>query len=253
MDYEQFLKFILDPDVKAADKDRLFAKYPDLANRYLRQQLKVEGKKPGTGVYNEATKKVEQFKKALDNKANQAKQAVDTTKKVIKNNINKASTTTKNIAQNTKQAVTNTVDDITKNAVSMEQALAREGLKKSTQTGAKAAASAGAKAGIKGAVGSVLGPAVSGALALPTTIKGLTDENATPLSQAYDLLGLGSAIGIGAAPGLFKIPAFAGSVLFPMASNAMRNNNGDGTPDINNNSLKPLTPGERQMKRQWKI
>lgn len=198
----------------------------------------------------EAPKKAEQkateFKKAIDTKAKQAKQTVDTTKKVIKNNINKASTTTKNIAQNTKQAVTNTVDDITKNAVSMEQALAREGLKKSTQAGAKAAASAGAKAGIKGAVGSVLGPAVSGALALPTTIKGLTDENATPLSQAYDLLGLGSAIGIGAAPGLFKIPALAGSVLFPMASNVMRNNNGDGTPDINNNSIKPLTPEERQ-------
>lgn len=198
----------------------------------------------------EAPKKAEQkateFKKAIDTKAEQAKQTVDTTKKVIKNNINKASTTTKNIAQNTKQAVTNTVDDITKNAVSMEQALAREGLKKSTQTGAKAAASAGAKAGIKGALGSIAGPVVSGALALPTTIKGLTDENATPLSQAYDLLGLGSAVGIAAAPGLYKIPAVAGSVLFPMASNAMRNNNGEGTPDMNNNSLKPLTPEERQ-------
>lgn len=198
----------------------------------------------------EAPKKAEQkateFKKAIDTKAKQAKQTVDTTKKVIKNNINKASTTTKNIAQNTKQVVTNTVDDITKNAVSMEQALAREGLKKSTQAGTKAAASAGAKAGIKGALGSIAGPIVSGALALPTTIKGLTDENATPLSQAYDLLGLGSAIGIGAAPGLYKIPAFAGSVLFPMASNVMRNNNGEGTPDINNNSLKPLTPEERQ-------
>lgn len=198
----------------------------------------------------EAPKKAEQkateFKKAIDTKAKQAKQTVDTTKKVIKNNINKASTTTKNIAQNTKQAVTNTVDDITKNAVSMEQALAKEGLKKTTQTGAKAAASAGAKAGIKGAVGSILGPAVSGALALPTTIKGLTDENATPISQAYDLLGLGSAIGIGLAPGLYKIPALTGSVLFPMASNAMRNDNGDGTPDISNNSSKPLTPEERQ-------
>lgn len=198
----------------------------------------------------EAPKKAEQkateFKKAIDTKAKQAKQTVDTTKKVIKNKINKASTTTKNIAQNTKQVVTNTVDDITKNAVSMEQALAREGLKKTTQTGAKAAASAGAKAGIKGALGSIAGPVVTGALALPTTIKGLTDENATPLSQAYDLLGLGSAVGIGAAPGLYKIPAIAGSVLFPMASDAMRNNNGEGTPDINNNSLKPLTPEERQ-------
>lgn len=193
-----------------------------------------------------AEKKATEFKKAIDTKAKQAKQTVDTTKKVIKNNINKASTTTKNIAQNTKQVVTNTVDDITKNAVSMEQALAREGLKKTTQTGAKAAASAGAKAGIKGALGSIAGPVVSGALALPTTIKGLTDENATPLSQTYDLLGLGSAIGIGAAPGLYKIPAIAGTVLFPMASDAMRNNNGDGTPDINNNSLKPLTPQERQ-------
>lgn len=193
----------------------------------------------------EAPKKAEQkateFKKAIDTKAKQAKQTVDTTKKVIKNNINKASTTTKNIAQNTKQAVTNTVDDITKNAVSMEQALAREGLKKSTQTGAKAAASAG----IKGGLGTIAGPAITGALALPTTITGLTDENATPLSQAYDLLGLGSAIGIGAAPGLYKAPAIAGSVLFPMASDAMRNNNGEGTPDINNNSLKPLTPEER--------
>lgn len=246
MDYNQFLKFILDPDVKAADKDRLFAKYPDFANQYLRKQLKIEGKKPGSGVYNEATKKVEQFKKAIDNKTTEfkkaidtkAKQTVDTTKKVIKNNINKATTTTK-------QAVTNTVDDLAKNAVSMEQALAREGLKKSTQTGAKAAASAGTKAGIKGALGPIAGPAISGALALPTTITGLTDENATPLSQAYDLLGLGSAIGIGAAPGLYKIPALAGSVLFPMASYAMRNNNGEGTPDINNNSLKPLTPEER--------
>lgn len=246
MDYNQFLKFILDPDVKAADKDRLFAKYPDFANQYLRKQLKIEGKKPGSGVYNEATKKVEQFKKAIDNKTTEfkkaidtkAKQTVDTTKKVIKNNINKATTTTK-------QAVTNTVDDLAKNAVSMEQALAREGLKKSTQTGAKAAASAGTKAGIKGALGTIAGPAISGALALPTTITGLTDENATPLSQAYDLLGLGSAIGIGAAPGLYKIPAMAGSVLFPMASYAMRNNNGEGTPDINNNSLKPLSPEER--------
>lgn len=246
MDYNQFLKFILDPDVKAADKDRLFAKYPDFANQYLRKQLKIEGKKPGSGVYNEATKKVEQFKKAIDNKTTEfkkaidtkAKQTVDTTKKVIKNNINKATTTTK-------QAVTNTVDDLAKNAVSMEQALAREGLKKSTQTGAKAAASAGTKAGIKGVLGTIAGPAISGALALPTTITGLTDENATPLSQAYDLLGLGSAIGIGAAPGLYKIPAMAGSVLFPMASYAMRNNNGEGTPDINNNSLKPLTPEER--------
>lgn len=187
----------------------------------------------------QAEQKAAQFKKALDNKVNQAKQAVDTTKKVVKNNINKATTTTK-------QAVTNTVDDITKNAVSMEQALAREGLKKTTQTGAKAAASAGAKAGIKGAIGSIAGPVISGALALPTTIKGLTDKNATPISQAYDLLGLGSAIGIGLAPGLYKIPALAGSVLFPMASNAMRNDNGDGTPDISNNSSKPLTPEERQ-------
>lgn len=224
MDYNQFLKFILDPDVKAADKDRLFAKYPDFANQYLRKQLKIEGKKPGSGVYNEATKKVEQFKKAIDNKTTGFKKAIDT---------------------KAKQTVTNTVDDLAKNAVSMEQALAREGLKKSTQTGAKAAASAGTKAGIKGALGTIAGPAISGALALPTTITGLTDENATPLSQAYDLLGLGSAIGIGAAPGLLKIPALAGSVLFPMASDAMRNNNGEGTPDINNNSLKPLTPEER--------
>lgn len=198
----------------------------------------------------EAPKKAEQkateFKKAIDTKAKQAKQTVDTTKKVINKNINKVTTTTKNIAKNTKQTVTNTVDDLTKNAVSMEQALAREGLKKSTQVGTKAAASAGAKAGIKGALGSIAGPVVSGALALPTTIKGLTDENATPLSQAYDLLGLGSAIGIGAAPGLYKIPAIVGSVLFPMASDAMRNNNGEGTPDINNNSLKPLTLEERQ-------
>lgn len=178
-----------------------------------------------------AEQKATEFKNAIDTKAKKAKQAVDTTKKVIKNNINKATTTTK-------QAVTNTVDDLAKNAVSMEQALAREGLKKTTQ--------AGAKAGIKGALGSIAGPVVSGALALPTTIKGLTDENATPLSQAYDLLGLGSAIGIGAAPGLYKIPAVAGTVLFPMASDAMRNNNGAGTPDIKNNSLKPLTPEERQ-------
>lgn len=179
-----------------------------------------------------AEQKATEFKKAIDTKA---KQTVDTTKKVIKNNINKATTTTK-------QAVTNTVDDLAKNTVSMEQALAREGLKKSTQTGAKAAASAG----IKGGLGTIAGPAIAGALALPTTIKGLTDENATPLSQAYDLLGLGSAIGIGAAPGLYKAPAIVGSVLFPMASDAMRNNNGEGTPDINNNSLKPLTPEERK-------
>ena len=232
MDYNQFLKFILDPDVKAADKDRLFAKYPEFANQYLRKQLKVEGKKPGTGVYNEATKKVEQFKKAIDNKANQAKQVINNNAKAVTNNA--------------KTAVKGTVNNLTKNAVSMEQALAREGLKKTTQAGTKAAASAGAKAGIKGALGSIAGPVVSGALALPTTIKGLTDKNATPLSQAYDLLGLGSAIGIGAAPGLYKIPAIAGTVLFPMASDAMRNNNGDGTPDIKNNSLKPLTPEERQ-------
>lgn len=235
MDYNQFLKFILDPDVKATDKDRLFAKYPEFANQYLRKQLKVEGKKPGTGVYNEATKKVEQFKKAIDNKANEAK-------KVLTNKTNQA----KQVINNNAKAVKGTVNNLTKNAVSMEQALTREGLKKTTQAGTKAAASAGAKAGIKGALGSIAGPVVSGALALPTTIKGLTDKNATPLSQAYDLLGLGSAVGIGAAPGLYKIPAFAGSVLFPMASNVMRNNNGEGTPDINNNSLKPLTPEERQ-------
>lgn len=231
MDYNQFLKFILDPDMKAADKDRLFAKYPDFANQYLRKQLKIEGKTPGTGVYNETTKKVEQFKKAIDNKANEAK-------KVLTNKVNQ----TKQVINNNTKAVKGTVNNLTKNAVSMEQALAREGLKKSTQTGAKAAASAG----IKGVLGTIAGPAISGALALPTTITGLTDENATPLSQAYDLLGLGSAIGIGAAPGLYKIPAMAGSVLFPMASYAMRNNNGNGTPDINNNSLKPLTPEERQ-------
>lgn len=234
MDYNQFLKFILDPDVKAADKDRLFAKYPDFANQYLRKQLKIEGKKPGSGVYNEATKKVEQFKKAIDNKANEAK-------KVLTNKVNQ----TKQVINNNTKAVKGTVNNLTKNAVSMEQALAREGLKKSTQTGAKAAASAGTKAGIKGVLGTIAGPAISGALALPTTITGLTDENATPLSQAYDLLGLGSAIGIGAAPGLYKAPAIVGSVLFPMASDAMRNNNGEGTPDINNNSLKPLTPEER--------
>lgn len=235
MDYNQFLKFILDPDVKAADKDRLFAKYPDFANQYLRKQLKIEGKKPGSGVYNEATKKVEQFKKAIDNKANEAK-------KVLTNKVNQ----TKQVINNNTKAVKGTVNNLTKNAVSMEQALAREGLKKSTQTGAKAAASAGTKAGIKGVLGTIAGPAISGALALPTTITGLTDENATPLSQAYDLLGLGSAIGIGAAPGLYKAPAIVGSVLFPMASDAMRNNNGEGTPDINNNSLKPLTPEERK-------
>lgn len=235
MDYNQFLKFILDPDVKAADKDRLFAKYPDFANQYLRKQLKIEGKTPGTGVYNETTKKVEQFKEAIDNKANEAK-------KVLTNKVNQ----TKQVINNNTKAVKGTVNNLTKNAVSMEQALAREGLKKSTQTGAKAAASAGTKAGIKGVLGTIAGPAISGALALPTTITGLTDENATPLSQAYDLLGLGSAIGIGAAPGLYKAPAIVGSVLFPMASDAMRNNNGEGTPDINNNSLKPLTPEERK-------
>lgn len=221
MDYNQFLKFILDPDVKAADKDRLFAKYPDFANQYLRKQLKIEGKKPGSGVYNEATKKVEQFKKAIDNKTTEFKKAIDT---------------------KAKQTVTNTVDDLAKNSASMEQALAREGLKKSTQTGAKAAASAG----IKSALGTIAGPAISGALALPTAVKGLTDNNANALTRAYDLLGLGSAVGIAAAPGLYKIPALAGSVLFPMASDAMRNNNGEGTPDINNNSLKPLTPEERK-------
>ena len=242
MDYNQFLKFILDPDVKAADKDRLFAKYPDFANQYLRKQLKIEGKKTGTGVYNETTKRVEQFKKAINNKANEAKKTIDNSKKILNNQVNKTKQVIKN---NAKTAVKGTVNNLTKNAVSMEQALAREGLKKSTQTGAKAAASAGTKAGIKGALGTIAGPAISGALALPTTITGLTDENATPLSQAYDLLGLGSAIGIGAAPGLYKIPALAGSVLFPMASDAMRNNNGEGTPDINNNSLKPLTPEER--------
>lgn len=180
----------------------------------------------------EAPQKATEFKKAIDTKARQAKQ-------VINNN-------TKAVTNNAKTAVKGTVNNLTKNAVSMEQALAREGLKKSVQTGTKAAASAGAKAGIKGPLGSIAGPVISGALALPTTIKGLTDKNATPLSQAYDLLGLGSAIGIGAAPGLYKIPAMAGSILFPMASNAMRNNNGDGTPDINNNSIKPLTPEERQ-------
>ena len=234
MDYNQFLKFILDPDVKAVDKDRLFAKYPDFANQYLRKQLAIEGKKPGTGVYNEATKKVEQFKKAIDNKADEAK-------KVLTNKVNQ----TKQVINNNAKAVKGTVNNLAKNAVSMEQALAREGLKKSAQAGAKAATSAGTKAAVRAGVGSILGPVVSGALALPTTIKGLTDENATPMSQAYDLLGLGSAIGIGAAPGLYKIPAVAGSILFPMASNTMRNNNGEGTPDINNNSVKPLTPEER--------
>jgi hypothetical protein len=227
MDYNQFLKFILDPDVKAADKDRLFAKYPDFANQYLRKQLKIEGKKTGTGVYNETTKRVEQFKKAINNKANEAKKTIDNSKKILNNQVNKTKQVIKN---NAKTAVKGTVNNLTKNAVSMEQALAREGLKKS-------AAQAG--------VGSVLGPVVSGALALPTAVKGLTDNNANALTRAYDLLGLGSAVGIAAAPGLLKIPALAGSVLFPMASDAMRNNNGEGTPDINNNSLKPLTPEER--------
>lgn len=226
MDYNQFLKFILDPDVKAADKDRLFAKYPDFANQYLRKQLKIEGKKPGTGVYNETTKRVEQFKKAINNKANEAKKTIDNSKKILNNQVNKTKQVIKN---NAKTAVKGTVNNLTKNAVSMEQALAREGLKKSAQAG----------------VGSVLGPVVSGALALPTAVKGLTDNNANALTRAYDLLGLGSAVGIAAAPGLLKIPALAGSVLFPMASDAMRNNNGEGTPDINNNSLKPLTPEER--------
>lgn len=226
MDYNQFLKFILDPDVKAADKDRLFAKYPDFANQYLRKQLKIEGKKPGTGVYNETTKRVEQFKKAINNKANEAKKTIDNSKKILNNQVNETKQVIKN---NAKTAVKGTVNNLTKNAVSMEQALAREGLKKSAQAG----------------VGSVLGPVVSGALALPTAVKGLTDNNANALTRAYDLLGLGSAVGIAAAPGLLKIPALAGSVLFPMASDAMRNNNGEGTPDINNNSLKPLTPEER--------
>lgn len=179
-----------------------------------------------------AEQKATEFKKAIDTKARQAKQ-------VINNNI-------KAVTNNAKTAVKGTVNNLTKNAVSMEQALAREGLKKTVQAGTKAAASPGAKAGIKGALGSIAGSVISGALALPTTIKGLTDKNATPLSQAYDLLGLGSAIGIGAAPGLYKIPAMAGTVLFPMASDAMRNNSGAGTPDIKNNSLKPLTPEERQ-------
>ena len=187
----------------------------------------------------QAEQKATQFKQAIDTKAKQAKQTVDNTKKIVKSNIN-------TITNNTKPIVKGTVNNLTKNAVSMEQALAKEGLKKTAQAGTKAAASAGAKAGIKGAVGSIAGPVIAGALALPTTIKGLTDKNATPLSQAYDLLGLGSAVGIGLAPGLYKAPAIAGSILFPMASNAMRNNNGDGTPDINNNSLKPLTPEERQ-------
>lgn len=231
MDYNQFLKFILDPDVKAADKDRLFAKYPDFANQYLRKQLKIEGKKPGSGVYNEATKKVEQFKKAIDNKTTEAKKTIDNSKKILNNQVNKTKQVIKN---NAKTAVKGTVNNLTKNAVSMEQALAREGLKKSAQ------------AGVGSVLGSVLGPVVSGALALPTAVKGLTDNNANALTRAYDLLGLGSAVGIAAAPGLYKIPALAGSVLFPMASDAMRNNNGEGTPDINNNSLKPLTPEERK-------
>lgn len=184
--------------------------------------------------------------KARDYKVATEQEVKDFLKEAPQKAEQKATEFKKAIDTKAKQTVTNTVDDLAKNTVSMEQALAREGLKKSTQTGAKAAASAGTKAGIKGALGTIAGPAISGALALPTTIIGLTDENATPLSQAYDLLGLGSAIGIGAAPGLLKIPALAGSVLFPMASDAMRNNNGDGTPDINNNSLKPLTPEERQ-------
>lgn len=237
MDYNQFLKFILDPDVKAADKDRLFAKYPDFANQYLRKQLKIEGKKPGTGVYNETTKRVEQFKKAINNKANEAKKTIDNSKKILNNQVNKTKQVIKNnakaVTNNAKTAVKGTVNNLTKNAVSMEQALAREGLKKSAQ------------AGVGSVLGSVLGPVVSGALALPTAVKGLTDNNANALTRAYDLLGLGSAVGIAAAPGLYKIPALAGSVLFPMASDAMRNNNGEGTPDINNNSLKPLTPEER--------
>lgn len=231
MDYNQFLKFILDPDVKAADKDRLFAKYPDFANQYLRKQLKIEGKKPGSGVYNEATKKVEQFKKAIDNKTTEAKKTIDNSKKILNNQVNKTKQVIKN---NAKTAVKGTVNNLTKNAVSMEQALAREGLKKSAQ------------AGVGSVLGSVLGPVVSGALALPTAVKGLTDNNANALTRTYNLLGLGSAVGIAAAPGLYKIPALAGAVLFPMASDAMRNNNGEGTPDINNNSLKPLTPEERK-------
>lgn len=50
IDYNQWLKFILDPDIKQADKNRLYAKYPDHANRYLRTQLKAEGRTPGSGT-----------------------------------------------------------------------------------------------------------------------------------------------------------------------------------------------------------
>ena len=50
INYEQWLKFILDPDVKQADKNRLYAKYPDFANQYLRAQLKAEGRTPGSGT-----------------------------------------------------------------------------------------------------------------------------------------------------------------------------------------------------------
>ena len=170
-----------------------------------------------------AEQKANEFKRAIDTKAKQAKTVVDNTKNIIKNNI------TSN----------------TKNAVSMEQALAREGLKKSAQAGTKAAASAGAKVALKNGLGSIAGPVVTGALALPSTIKGIKDKNATPLSQAYDLLGLGSAVGIALAPGLYKAPAIAGSILFPMASNAIRNNN-NGPVDLKTNPLKDLTPEERQ-------
>lgn len=181
-----------------------------------------------------AEQKANEFKKAIDNKANEAK-------KVLTNKVNQ----TKQMINNNTKAVKGTVNNLTKNATSMEQALAREGLKKSAQAGTKAATSAGAKVALKNGLGSIAGPVLTGALALPSTIKGIKDKNATPLSQAYDLLGLGSAVGIALAPGLYKAPAIAGSILFPMASNAIRNNN-NGPVDLETNPLKDLTPEERQ-------
>lgn len=58
INYNQWLKFILDPDIKQADKNRLYAKYPDFANQYLRAQLQAEGKTPGSGAKQQPKKTI---------------------------------------------------------------------------------------------------------------------------------------------------------------------------------------------------
>lgn len=65
--YEDWLKFILDPTTKQADKNRLYAKYPDHANKYLRAQVKpnaMEQRMTKEGLTKAATKGVSVGSKA---------------------------------------------------------------------------------------------------------------------------------------------------------------------------------------------